>query len=46
MRNSVRILVKKEDVTYIFVFVEQDVWKFETLCDLYDKLRITCCDLL
>ncbi|XP_034185690.1 eukaryotic translation initiation factor 4A [Osmia lignaria lignaria] len=46
MRNPIRILVKKEELTLegikqFFVFVEREEWKFETLCDLYDTLSIT-----
>jgi translation initiation factor 4A len=46
MRNPVRVLVKKEELTLegirqFFVFIEKEVWKFETLCDLYDTLSIT-----
>jgi len=46
MRNPVQILVKKEEVTLdgikqFYVNVEQEDWKFETLCDLYEVLSIT-----
>lgn len=46
MRNPVRILVKKEELTLegikqFFVYVEREDWKLETLCDLYDTLSIT-----
>uniref|UniRef100_A0A1B6KUF3 Eukaryotic initiation factor 4A n=1 Tax=Graphocephala atropunctata TaxID=36148 RepID=A0A1B6KUF3_9HEMI len=46
MRDPVRILVKKEELTLegikqFFVFVEKEDWKLETLCDLYDTLSIT-----
>lgn len=46
MRNPIRILVKKEELTLegikqFFVFVEREDWKLETLCDLYDTLSIT-----
>jgi len=37
-----------EDIKQFFVAVEQEEWKFDTLCDLYDTLTITkaiifCC---
>jgi len=46
MRNPIRILVKKEQVTLegikqFYVAVEREQWKFETLCDLYETLTIT-----
>ncbi|KAK2719631.1 hypothetical protein QYM36_005195 [Artemia franciscana] len=46
MRNPIRILVKKEELTLegikqFYVQVEKEEWKFETLCDLYDTLSIT-----
>nr|CAD7411171.1 unnamed protein product [Timema poppensis] len=46
MRNPIRILVKKEELTLegikqFFVFVEREDWKFDTLCDLYETLSIT-----
>lgn len=46
MRDPVRILVKKEELTLegikqFYVFVEREDWKLETLCDLYDTLSIT-----
>jgi translation initiation factor 4A len=46
MRTPVRILVKKDEVTLegikqFYVSVEQDQWKLETLCDLYETLTIT-----
>ncbi|XP_065347770.1 eukaryotic initiation factor 4A-I-like isoform X2 [Cloeon dipterum] len=46
MRNPVRILVKKEELTLegikqFFVNVEREDWKLDTLCDLYDTLSIT-----
>lgn len=46
MRNPVRILVKKESVTLdgikqFYVAVEQENWKLDTLCDLYETLSIT-----
>jgi len=46
MRDPIRILVKKEQVTLegikqFYVAVEKEQWKFETLCDLYETLTIT-----
>jgi len=46
MRNPVRILVKKESLTLdgirqFYVAIEQEDWKLDTLCDLYETLTIT-----
>ena len=46
LKNPVKILVKRDELTLegirqYFVAVEQDEYKFETLCDLYDTLTIT-----
>lgn len=46
MRNPVRILVKKDELTLegirqFYVFVEKEDWKLETLCDLYETVSIT-----
>merc|ERR1719188_2633351 len=46
MRNPVRILVKKEQLTLegikqFYVGVEKEEWKLDTLCDLYEILTIT-----
>lgn len=46
MRNPIKILVKKEELTLegikqFFVNVKQESWKLGTLCDLYDTLSIT-----
>jgi len=46
MTNPIRILVKRDELTLegikqFFVAVEQEDWKFDTLCDLYDTLTIT-----
>ncbi|KZS15791.1 Eukaryotic initiation factor 4A [Daphnia magna] len=46
MRNPIRILVKKEELTLegikqFYVQVEREEWKLDTLCDLYDTLSIT-----
>lgn len=45
MNNPIRILVRKEEVTLegikqFYVRLEQEAWKFETLCDLYETLTI------
>ncbi|KAJ2141277.1 RNA helicase [Coemansia sp. RSA 678] len=46
MSDPLRILVKRDELTLegisqFFVNVDQEDWKFETLCDLYDSLTIT-----
>lgn len=46
MTDPIRILVKRDELTLegikqFFIAVEQEKWKFETLCDLYDSLTIT-----
>ena len=46
MRNPIRILVKKEEVTLegikqFYISVEREEWKLDTLCDLYETLTIT-----
>ncbi|ORZ23340.1 ATP-dependent RNA helicase FAL1 [Absidia repens] len=46
MTDPIRILVKRDELTLegikqFFVAVEQEEWKFDTLCDLYDTLTIT-----
>lgn len=46
MRDPVRILVKKEELTLdgikqFYVSIEKEEWKLETLCDLYETLTIT-----
>jgi len=46
LNDPVRILVKRDELTLdeikqFFVAVEEDEYKFETLCDLYDNLTIT-----
>jgi translation initiation factor 4A len=45
MRNPMRILVKKEELTLngikqFYIAVGDEKWKFETLCDLYGTLTI------
>ena len=46
MRNPVRILVKKDELTLegikqFYVAIEKEEWKLDTLCDLYETLTIT-----
>ncbi|KAF5103509.1 hypothetical protein DV451_001400 [Geotrichum candidum] len=46
MTDPVRILVKRDELTLeglkqYFIAVEEEDWKFDTLCDLYDTLTIT-----
>lgn len=46
MRDPVRILIKKEEVTLdgiqqFFVHVEREEYKLDTLCDLYESLTIS-----
>ncbi|VDM67307.1 unnamed protein product [Strongylus vulgaris] len=46
MRNPIRILVKKEELTLegirqFYINVQKDEYKFETLCDLYDAVNVT-----
>jgi len=46
MRDPIRILVKKEELTLdgikqFYIGVDQEDWKLETLCDLYETLTIT-----
>ncbi|XP_055712390.1 eukaryotic initiation factor 4A-like isoform X1 [Phlebotomus papatasi] len=46
MRDPVRILVKKEELTLegikqFYVYVQHEEWKLGTLCDLYNTLSIT-----
>ena len=46
MTDPIRILVKRDELTLegikqLFVEVEKEEWKFDTLCDLYDTLTIT-----
>lgn len=46
MNNPVRILVKKDELTLegikqFFINVDQEEYKFETLCDLYDAISVT-----
>merc|ERR1711879_573472 len=46
MRNPVRILVKKDELTLegiqpFYVAIEKEDWKLETLCDLFEVLTIS-----
>lgn len=46
MSDPVKILVKREKLTLkalkqFYINVEEEQWKFDTLCDLYDTLTIT-----
>lgn len=46
MRNPIRILVKKDELTLegikqFFIAVELEEWKLDTLCDLYETVTIT-----
>lgn len=46
MRNPVRILVKKDELTLegikqFYIMVEKEEWKLDTLCDLYETLSVT-----
>ncbi|KAH8739283.1 eukaryotic initiation factor 4A-3 [Cryptosporidium ryanae] len=46
MQNPLQILIPREEVSLdkikqFYVQVEEEKWKFETLCDLYDSLAIT-----
>ncbi|ODQ79805.1 hypothetical protein BABINDRAFT_62083 [Babjeviella inositovora NRRL Y-12698] len=46
MRNPVRILVKKDELTLegikqYFINVEEEQFKFDCLCDLYDSISVT-----
>merc|ERR1719195_1584070 len=46
MRNAVRILVKKDELTLegirqFYVAIEKEEWKLDTLCDLYETVTIT-----
>ncbi|KAI9144723.1 P-loop containing nucleoside triphosphate hydrolase protein [Paraphysoderma sedebokerense] len=46
MRDPIRILVKRDELTLegirqFYVAVEQEEWKLDTLCDLYETVTIT-----
>ncbi len=45
MRDPARILVKKEELTLegiqqFYIALEKDVWKFDTLCDIYETVNV------
>ncbi|VDO19607.1 unnamed protein product [Heligmosomoides polygyrus] len=45
MRNPIRILVKKEELTLegirqFYINVQKDEYKFDTLCDLYEAVNV------
>ena len=46
MNNPIEILVKKEQLTLegihqFYIAIEKEIWKLDTLCDLYEKLTIS-----
>ncbi|KAL9935536.1 hypothetical protein V8E36_005884 [Tilletia maclaganii] len=46
MRDPIRILVKRDELTLegikqFYIAVEQEDWKLDTLCDLYETVTIT-----
>merc|ERR1712176_120462 len=46
MEKPFRLLVKRDEISLqkikqFYVAVEQEKWKFDTLCDLYDSVTIT-----
>ena len=46
MTDPVRVLVRRDELTLevirqFFINVEREEWKFDTLCDLYDRMTIT-----
>jgi superfamily II DNA/RNA helicase len=46
MPNPIRILVKRDELTLegikqFYIAVDQEDWKLDTLCDLYETLTIT-----
>lgn len=46
MRDPVRVLVKREELTLkgikqYFVALDQEEWKLDTLCDLYETMNVT-----
>lgn len=50
MNQPVRILVKRDELTLegfkqFYVNVEKEDWELETLCDPYETLAITECNL-
>jgi len=46
MNNPVEILVKKDELTLegikqFYIYVEQEEWKLDTICDLYETINVT-----
>eukprot|EP00928_Gymnodinium_smaydae_P008298 TRINITY_DN13025_c0_g1_i2.p1 TRINITY_DN13025_c0_g1~~TRINITY_DN13025_c0_g1_i2.p1 ORF type:complete len:340 (-),score=61.65 TRINITY_DN13025_c0_g1_i2:62-1081(-) len=46
MKTPFRLLVKRDEISLqgikqFFIAVDQEKWKFDTLCDLYDSMTIT-----
>merc|ERR1712048_963529 len=46
LKTPFRLLVKRDEITVeaikqFYINVEQEKWKFDTLCDLYDSMTIT-----
>ncbi|CAD5228256.1 unnamed protein product [Bursaphelenchus okinawaensis] len=46
MIDPIRILIKKEELTLegirqFYIKIDEEAWKFDTLCDLYDTVNIT-----
>lgn len=46
MKNPFRLLVKRNDVSLklikqYYIAVDQEKWKFDTLCDIYDSMSVT-----
>jgi len=46
LRNPTKILVKNEELTLegikqFYIVVEEEDWKFSTLCDIYDSMNIS-----
>jgi len=46
MKNPFRLLVKRDEISLqlikqYYVAVEQEKWKFDTLCDIYDSMTVT-----
>merc|ERR1712187_968225 len=45
MRNAIRILVKKDELTLegiqqFYIAIEKEDWKLDTLCDIYETVTI------
>ena len=46
MNNPIRILIKKEQLTLdgikqFYIAIDKEIWKLDTLCDIYGKLSIS-----